>query len=78
MARYIDADALLQEFDIESNIHGNGLWHFTGIKAMIENQSTTFDVDKVVDSVRVACYQMGFDESQTEIIVDEIRNGGKE
>ena len=46
MGRLIDADALLQEMETETYKHnGNDLWHFTGIKAMIECEPT---VDPVV------------------------------
>ena len=34
------------------------------------------DVEKVVDVVREDCYSMGFDESQTEIIIEDARKGG--
>ena len=50
----------------------------------IGSEPTAYDVDKVIDEVRGDCYSMGFDESQTEIIVDDIRakkkevKGGKE
>lgn len=37
----ISKSALLQEFEKETNKHrGNDLWHFTGIKAFIENAPT--------------------------------------
>ena len=42
------------------------------------NIPTAYDVEKAVETARENCYQMGFDESQTEIVVDIIRNGGKE
>lgn len=39
--RLIDADALIEEFNIANNIHeGSDFWHFTGIKAFIENAPT--------------------------------------
>ena len=37
-----------------------------------ENSIQAYDVDKVVQDVRCGCYEMGLDESQTEIIVSEI------
>ena len=37
-----------------------------------ENSIQAYDVDKVVEDVRCRCYEMGLDESQTEIIVSEI------
>lgn len=43
---------------------------------LIKEQPTAYDVEKVVEIVRVDCYTMGFDESQTEIIVEDIRKGG--
>lgn len=36
------------------------------------------DIEKVVDVVREDCYSMGFDESQTEIIIEDVRKGGVE
>lgn len=42
----------------------------------IRELPTVYDVEKVVEIVRVDCYTMGFDESQTEIIVEDIRKGG--
>ena len=36
----ISRSALLQEFATESEIHKNELWHWTGIKAFIENAPT--------------------------------------
>lgn len=41
--------------------------------ATLKNYQTAYDVDKVIDEVRDDCYSMGFDENQTEIIVDDIR-----
>lgn len=43
---------------------------------LIKEQPTAYDVEKLVEIVRVDCYTMGFDESQTEIIVEDIRKGG--
>lgn len=41
--RLIDANALLQELDIETHIHRHGeLWHITGINAFI-NDAPTID-----------------------------------
>ena len=42
----------------------------------VEKQPTAYNPEKVVEIVRVDCYTMGFDESQTEIIVEDIRKGG--
>lgn len=44
----------------------------------VEKQPSAYDVEKVVEDVRIDCCAMGFDESQAEIIVVDIRNGGKE
>ena len=51
---------------------------FKVLQKQIENQPTVYDLEKVVQSVRETIYQMGLDESQAEIIVADIRNGGKE
>ena len=40
----------------------------------IIGQPTAYSVDKVIEDVRCRCYEMGLDESQTEIIVNEIVN----
>ena len=40
MGRLINADALLQEFEMENAVHNTDLWHITGIKAFIENAPT--------------------------------------
>lgn len=80
MARYIDADETTRV--IERVLKKYGLDRESVVTDemhdAIDNIPTAFDLDNVVDSVRVTCYQMGFDESQIEIIVDGIRNGGKE
>lgn len=49
-----------------------------GLKIMkyIDGMHPAYDVEKVVDDVREDCYSMGFDESQTEIIIKDIRKGG--
>lgn len=39
---------------------------------------TAYDIEKVVDVVREDCYSMGFDESQTKIIIGDVRKGGVE
>lgn len=49
---------------------------FTVLQKTIEGQQTVYNLDKVVEIVRVDCYSMGFDESQAEIIVEDIRKGG--
>lgn len=49
---------------------------FTVLQKTIEGQQTVYNLDKVVEIVSVDCYSMGFDESQTEIIVEDIRKGG--
>ena len=42
------------------------------LEKAFENSRQVYDVDKVVEDVRCRCYEMGLDESQTEIIVSEI------
>lgn len=76
MSRLIDADELLQEFEIETNIHRNndgGFWHWTGIKAMIEKQPTAYNVEEVVKEVQdqLYCYDI-----PTDLLDDIIRKGG--
>ena len=48
------------------------------VVAEIERIPTDYDVEKVVEDVRIDCCAMGFDDSQIEIIVKDVRNGGKE
>lgn len=69
--RLIDADELLQEFEIETNIHTNndcGFWHWTGIKAMIKRQPTAFDIEEVVKELEglKTEYKEGWDEGNHE------------
>ncbi len=67
--RMIDADALIEDFTMDGFIPKL-------IEETIKRQPTAFDVDKVVDVVREDCYSMGYDESETEIIVEVVRKGG--
>ena len=46
------------------------------IVRLIDEQPTAYNPEKVVEIVSVDCYSMGFDESQAEIIVEDIRKGG--
>lgn len=48
------------------------------IEIAVKALPCAYDVEKVVEDVRVDCCSMGFDESQVEIIVADIRNGRKE
>lgn len=48
------------------------------VRYCVQNSKTAYDVEKVVDVVREDCYSMGFDESQTDIVVKDIRKGGVE
>lgn len=77
MGRLINADKLIDYFyygqDDKPIIDGLA---DRKIIEIIKEQPTAYDVEKVVDSVRVDCYAMGFDESQTEIIVADIRKDG--
>lgn len=43
---------------------------------LLDKEPTFYNPEKVVEFVRVDCYSMGFDESQAEIIVEDIRKGG--
>lgn len=48
------------------------------VEWLVDKTFTAYDVEKVVEQVRCDCYTMGLDESQTEIIVNSVRNGGVE
>ena len=75
--KLIDADALIE--NIGKIVPSTDYYEFASqICNAIRNQPTTYDVEKVVDAVREDCYSMGFDESQTEIIIKDIRKGGVE
>ena len=65
--RLIDADELIKCLDYCA-------WN--DATEVVNAQPTAYDVEKVVEVVREDCYSMGFDESQTEIIVDEVKKGG--
>ena len=68
--RLIDADELINQ---GYEIVVDGLQYDTCNKSIdIDDIPTAYDVDKVVEDVRCRCYEMGLDESQTEIIVSEI------
>lgn len=69
--RLIDADALIE--DLDKREYSREQHDF---KILIKKQPTVYDVEKVVDVVREDCYSMGFDESQTEIIVNDIVKAG--
>ena len=58
--------------------YGDDLYLAVGsdIRDVIYNTPTACDVDKVVENVRCRCYEIGLDESQTEIIVSEIVKAG--
>lgn len=52
MGDLISRSALLKEFE-EMNAKGTSdLWHITGIKALIENQPTAYDVEQVVKELK--------------------------
>ena len=70
MGRLIDASNL----NFEGQHYNKS--QMKAILDFVDAQPTAYDVEKVVDAVRVDCYSMGFDESQTEIIVGDIRKGG--
>ena len=70
--RLIDADAMiasLKEYIDKPMTAGL-------CATLIEMFPTAYNIEKVVEIVRVDCYSMGFDESQAEIIVEDIRKGG--
>ena len=77
--RLIDADALIDYFyygiDDKPIIDGISDRKIINI---IKNHPTAYSVDKAVEDVRCRCYEMGLDESQTEIIVSEIVKVGVE
>ena len=78
MSRLIDADALINVFQEEMKTLNTEYARiaFSLIISIIAKQATAYDIEKVVHSVRADCYTMGFDESQTEILVDDVRKGG--
>lgn len=42
----------------------------------IENEvPTAYDIEKVIEKVRTDAYTMSFDESQVEILIDDIKQG---
>ena len=81
----ISRSALLHEFETVNARHREELWHITGIKAMIENQPTAYDVDKVDEQI-LEYYNSQVEEGRNiaDLVNDEIeigrivRNGGKE
>ena len=78
MGRLIDADALKnylyrnRVFAIVTNSEGKN------VLEIIDEQPTAYDVEKVVEEVSTHAYIMGFDKSEVGLLVDDIRNGGKE
>ena len=81
--RLIDADALIEAMDKRYNekkdiVPNNLAEGFMQMEKLIKEQPTAYDIEKVVDVVREDCYSMGFDESQTEIIIEDVRKGGVE
>lgn len=54
----------------------NGILKAICFMAKEDNVPAAYDVEKVVEQIRCDCYSMGFDESQTEILVNDIRKGG--
>ena len=73
--RLIDADKLINQ---GYEIVVDGLQYDTCNKSIdIDAITTAYSVDTVIEDVRCRCYEMGLDESQTEIIVSEIvKQGG--
>ena len=77
MGRLIDADKLLKETRkdrdyAEKNGFLDMYYERQVLIDRIKAQPTAYSVDKVVEDVRCRCYEMGLDESQSEIIVREI------
>ena len=49
MSYLISRSALMKEFETKTNVYRpNGLWHITGIRAMIEAAPTAYDLEAVV------------------------------
>lgn len=70
--RLIDADELIINL-----YHNKKVVMNDDLVKCIDDTETTYSVDKVVEDVRCRCYEMGLDESQTEIVVSEIvKQGG--
>lgn len=78
--RLIDADVSEEKFN---ELRKNRGWCGADLAVLdivkgelIDEQPTAYDIEKTVDRVREICYQLSLDESQTELIVDEIKKGG--
>lgn len=75
-------DAVMKYSDMEMNFPDDCRALCKDIIEMCRNvirtEPTAYDLEKAVDSVRITCYTMGLDESQTEILVDDVRKGGVE
>ena len=72
MARYIDADKCPCKGCGISYCNENCKKYYAWLNGC------DYDVEAVVESVQCDCYTMGLDENQAEILVDDIRNGGRE
>lgn len=67
--RLIDADTFKKILGTDTKIRKT-------FCEIIDKQPTAYNVEKVIEELRVRCYAMALDESQTEILVDCVRNGG--
>ena len=78
--RLIDADAFEKEIVefYESSLNDHDANLFVEFMAHLDEQPTAYDVEKVVEQIRCDCYTIGLDESQTEIVVNDVRKGGVE
>ena len=72
MSRLIDADLLRAKFN------GNTLWHYTGIRAMIDGAPTAYDTDKVIEQLEETFDKWGLDEGKKEIMRDIVKKGEQE
>ena len=71
--RLIDADTLVKDLSyLYTKNHILVDMRAKEILTTIMEQPTSYSIDKVVEDVRCRCYEMGLDESQTEIVVSEI------
>ena len=70
MGRLVDADTLVKIIDRHTTEDGR---LDNDITCILEEVPTAYDVEKTTEQVCVDCYTMGFDESQTEIIVNDIK-----
>lgn len=70
--RLIDANLLRAEFN------GNTLWHYTGIRAMIDGAPTAYDIDKVIEQLEETFDKWGLDDDKKSIMRGIVKKGDTE